>query len=386
MRAQNADRLVDVIKYQLNQRLVLLQKLISSENKKYIYGAGMCAQNTCALLREYTIEAEGFCVDREYYKENTHIMDRGVYCISDIENDTDDIDLIIGFENRARAMEVIKRYSGTKVKVYFFEDLFCFRSMDYKFFIENIASFQKAYELLEDELSREIFVAHINSRISNDYTEISRYDSKLDYGYDFSLLKIGEQEVFVDCGAFDGDTIEELLRYTNGKYKKIIAFEPDEKNYDILKNKIADHENISVIKSGVSDIDDVKKFYNDGSLYSNFVDTGLWGEKTRRDVYNDVDDYISVPVCKMDDRIKGEGVTVIKMDIEGSELSALRGAEKIITEYHPKLAICIYHKGEDLFSCINYIDSIVGDGVYRYYVRHHSDNITETVLYAVPIN
>ena len=72
------------------------------------------------------------------------------------------------------------------------------------------------------------------------------------------------------------------------------------------------------------------------------------------------------------------------MDVEGAELQSLQGAKRTIMKYRPKLAICIYHKNEDLFSCLLFINHIVGNDIYKYYIRHHSDNITETVLYAIP--
>ncbi len=117
------------------------------------------------------------------------------------------------------------------------------------------------------------------------------------------------------------------------------------------------------------------------TLGSNVVSSGVWGKQTRRDLYGDQDDYVEVPITKIDTIAKDEGITFIKMDIEGSELEALKGAQNVIINCCPKLAICVYHKSEDLFTIISYIHSI-SKGKYRYYLRHHSDNLTETVLYA----
>lgn len=76
-----------------------------------------------------------------------------------------------------------------------------------------------------------------------------------------------------------------------------------------------------------------------------------------------------------------ERVTMIKMDIEGSELEALRGARKTICRDKPRLAVCIYHKAEDMTEVPLYIKELVPE--YRLYVRHHSKEIGETVFYAV---
>ena len=74
-------------------------------------------------------------------------------------------------------------------------------------------------------------------------------------------------------------------------------------------------------------------------------------------------------------------ITMIKMDIEGSELEALKGAKKTIQRDKPKLAICIYHKPEDMADIPLYIKELVPE--YKLYIRHHSNFATETVLYAV---
>ena len=86
-----------------------------------------------------------------------------------------------------------------------------------------------------------------------------------------------------------------------------------------------------------------------------------------------------VEVRALDEVVDGK-VTFIKMDIEGAELQALFGAEKTIKKYKPKLAICIYHRLEDILEIPAYIHSIVPE--YKFYIRHYSFSTSETVLYA----
>ena len=78
---------------------------------------------------------------------------------------------------------------------------------------------------------------------------------------------------------------------------------------------------------------------------------------------------------------EGDKVTFIKMDVEGAELESLKGAEKTIRRDKPKLAICIYHKPEDMWTIPLYIKELVPE--YKLYIRHHSSGVCETVLYAV---
>lgn len=84
----------------------------------------------------------------------------------------------------------------------------------------------------------------------------------------------------------------------------------------------------------------------------------------------------------MSDDLFGEDVSFIKMDIEGAEMDALHGAAELIKSKKPKLAICIYHKLEDLWEIPLYIRSLVVG--YDFYVRQHTPLYLETVLYAIP--
>lgn len=83
----------------------------------------------------------------------------------------------------------------------------------------------------------------------------------------------------------------------------------------------------------------------------------------------------------MDDVAECKNATFIKMDLEGSEMQALKGAEKIIKANKPKLAICIYHSDKDMLEIIQYIYSLVPE--YKFFVRQHANSYNETVLYAV---
>ena len=72
---------------------------------------------------------------------------------------------------------------------------------------------------------------------------------------------------------------------------------------------------------------------------------------------------------------------MIKLDIEGAELEALKGARETILRHKPKLAICIYNKPEDMIDIPLYIKELVPE--YKLYVRHYTNTNDETVLYAV---
>jgi hypothetical protein len=88
----------------------------------------------------------------------------------------------------------------------------------------------------------------------------------------------------------------------------------------------------------------------------------------------------SINTVKLDDALKDEPVSFIKMDVEGSESNALLGAEEIIKNLKPKLAISVYHKDDDLAKIPLLIHEIVPE--YKFYLRHHTSAPVDTILYA----
>ena len=181
--------------------------------------------------------------------------------------------------------------------------------------------------------------------------------------------KLTENEIFVDAGCCNCYTDFRFTEFTNNKYKKIIAFEPSPKQYLECIEKSRDIQNISIHNSGL---------WNENTFLS-FDDTCTIGG-------THIIDYAGanatqVKLVKLDDVLDGEEATFIKMDIEGAELNALKGAEQTIIKYRPKLAICVYHKPEDIFEIPSYLLSLHSD--YNLYFRHYSFWHGETVLYAV---
>lgn len=88
---------------------------------------------------------------------------------------------------------------------------------------------------------------------------------------------------------------------------------------------------------------------------------------------------ISVDVITLDAYLKGKPVTLVKMDVEGAEMSVLRGMKETITRHKPRLAVCVYHKHQDILEITSYLLELVPE--YKFYLRHYNSNETETVLF-----
>lgn len=178
------------------------------------------------------------------------------------------------------------------------------------------------------------------------------------------------REFFVDAGCFDGFTTKSFFRWCKNE-GYAYCFEPD-------------HENIVTVQKTLS---------NAAGKYE-LIEKALWSKTTTLSMDakgnfatsvalpNKNDNLPRVEAAALDDLLGDEEVTFIKMDIEGAEAEALRGARKIITEQKPKLAISIYHKPEDILTIPQLI--LEYNSNYKFYLRHYSFSDYDTVLYAIP--
>ncbi len=186
--------------------------------------------------------------------------------------------------------------------------------------------------------------------------------------FDLPQLRINKKEFFVDGGCYDAQTTFNFAKWCDYNYYKILALEPDELSYKKCRSILLDKlQNVNCINAGLWSADGEISFNAEGSEASRIIEDGE-GKCTVKKLDN--------IVCK-----ETEGVTFIKMDIEGAELEALIGAKQTIKKYHPKLAISIYHKQEDIIELPSYILDI--DDSYNFYLRHYSLSDNDTVLYAL---
>ena len=182
------------------------------------------------------------------------------------------------------------------------------------------------------------------------------------------FMKFEEKEIFVDAGCYDLGTTLALARHC--KSVKSYAFEPDPKSYQrCLEVQRTHHESrlseVTVFPYGTWSHKDTLRFSPRGTGGSHICSGDL-----------------EIPVMPIDEAIiSGDRITMIKMDVEGAELESLKGAKQTIIKDKPKLAICIYHKPEDMWEIPLYIKELVPE--YRLYIRHHCRADSETVLYAV---
>jgi FkbM family methyltransferase len=181
---------------------------------------------------------------------------------------------------------------------------------------------------------------------------------------------------FVDCGAYDGDTLREWIPrkanlFSSGNFK-YHAFEPDPDNYSMLSKYVANlgtelQKNVILHYCAVGDA-------------AGHVSMVQGGDGTQ--LYKGVETGMTTPVVRLDEVLAQEKASVIKMDIEGFEPLALEGARGLLEKQRPALFICVYHRPEHLWSIPLWIHDL-GLG-YKLFLRHHGTSSSETVCYAIP--
>lgn len=332
--------------------------------KVALYGAGKYGKIALENIKKYLPQLEIVCFLDDNKVRNDHdIAGLRVTTLDELMEQDESFNILITNYYVTSVLEKIENKGFDINKIFFWGELLI-EDVEERVFHENKKHLQKVYCCLEDYLSKMLLQSMVTARFSKniDLFSLSREGEQY---FPENIFKLNEEEVFVDAGAYDGDTIEAFLAHTKQRYKYIYAFEPDNTNYESLLCRNY-KKNIKIFHAGLySETKEISFSANKGGS------SRIEGEGNG-----------NVQVLKFDDlELPEKNITFIKMDIEGSELEALQGMEKSIKKYRPKLAVCIYHKFEDLWKIPLYIKSLVPQ--YKLYIRNYTAYMDEVVLYAV---
>jgi FkbM family methyltransferase len=247
-------------------------------------------------------------------------------------------------------------------------------------FVRHLKGYAWAYGFFEDGLSRQLVLDRMRLYLME--TQLAP-NTNSDCYYEDGFISLSDNEVFVDGGAWDGDTAETFIkkmRAAGKTYSRIYSFEPSTNNFAKAQQRLAPYPNIEIIQKGLWASETSLQFFDsaENSAGSCFVAEGTMEGNVGGTVQQ-------VPLTSLDavfaNASDAELPTFIKMDIEGAEKGALLGAARCIMRKKPKLAICAYHKIEDIYDLPQTILSIRDD--YRFALRQHYAGSWDTVLYAV---
>ena len=230
---------------------------------------------------------------------------------------------------------------------------------------------EHAFSLFHDEADRAFFLRYLKAHLTMDYVRLDTpHDIALQYlAHDIPCTK--DYSMLVDCGGYDGDTYRQLIAGGH-EVKTLVAFEPQTDLYQRYAASVQASskppQQAFLFPCGVHSETTQLRFATCADAKSaGRLSAG--GEGT-------------IQCVKLDEALQGFAPTFIKMDIEGAETAALRGATDLITRHGPQLAICVYHGLSDLWEIPNIISSMRTD--YRYHLRSYNYMGLETVLYAFP--
>lgn len=221
----------------------------------------------------------------------------------------------------------------------------------------------------EDDASRAEYLANIRLRALGDPYDLPQPMKEESYFPEW-IFDLQSGEAILDCGAFDGDTIRAVIE-RQPEFGTIYAVEADSNSFAKLQAyvgslKLAQQGKIWLHSCALGAERGRVKFENDGTITSKISDAGAR----------------EVELFPIDELFASTSLTMIKMDIEGAEFDALRGARRVIERDRPILAICVYHSQQDIWRLPLLMREMVQD--YRMYLKTYSGDGIQTVAYAVP--
>lgn len=224
--------------------------------------------------------------------------------------------------------------------------------------LQNLAALEAARAMLADEQSRQCFDSIISYKITGEISQLRACESDRAQCMR-ELIAPHAHEHFVDAGAYNGDTVRELLSYTGEDFGNILALEPDRRNY----KKLA-------------------AYMEDLGAAARCVPVAAWSEKAtlafaqrsgRQAALSDTGE--PIPADSIDNLLEenpaggASSVTLVKYDVEGAERQALLGSARTIEKHRPRLIVAAYHRVEDMHELIPLVKKLRPD--YKIYLRRH---------------
>ena len=326
----------------------LWEYLRSTDKKIVLYGMGNGADKIISVAERYGIEiadffaSDGFVRGHQFHGKRvlSYTETKEKYGVSNI------IVLLSFASSLPDVLENIYRIAD-ECELYapdvpvFGDEIF-----NFAFYKENLDSINAARELFCDEESKRIFDNIIKYKLYGNIAYLRDAESSVDECY-LDILEAEKIKVSADLGAYNGDSIRELLRYAEN-LQRVVAFEPDKRNYRKL-TEWASGVDVKIDAHNLGAWSKMETLYFDGSGNRNASmsqNTSAFSDAINQRKKK----IIEVNADSPDNILAGEGVDYIKYDVEGSEYEALMGSEKTIKEFSPSLLVSLYHRSADIFS------------------------------------
>ena len=332
------------------ENMSVWEALQNTKEPIIMYGTGNGADKVFEVFRELGIEVAGVTASDGFVRERFFQGFR-VTPISEFLEKYEKFTIIITFgSSRLEVIENIKNLAEKQTVLVPCVPVIGNEIFDRKFLEENEEKLNKAYSLLADEKSKKVFENYVNFQFSGKLKYLFNMESEISDAFN-DYLKLNESENFIDIGAYRGDTVEQFLSFTNGKYSNILAIEPDGKTYKKLVENCKALKNFKALNGAVACVDGVVEFSSVAGRQSS-IGNGA-----------------EIQAFTLDKLSEKVIPTYIKIDAEGAEIDIINGGRNVIAEHRPKIKIATYHKNRDIFE-IPILLSELNEN-YKIYMCHH---------------
>ncbi|MBB4314421.1 FkbM family methyltransferase [Roseospira marina] len=367
-----------------------------------IYGAGRQGQFCLEGLRKHGLDADFFI---DSYTPNTEVSGLKVYRIKDVPN-PDSVQVFVAISDNVtygQSIDGVLRSAGFR-EIYDID--YILRNYEAVFlnFSEKPVVWYKGSadgrvdtsgikalrSLLKDPKSQMLLNRIIRFRSNFHHMNYVESDNEVEYfPSDVPFHNENIPLIFADCGAFRGETVAAALENWKGPKQAVCCFEANRFERENLEACLTEHASKTpethfyLCPMATWSSNTTLTF--DGSMgMGSSVVPGAEGAEGGASAAEPTASptQIRVPAMPLDAVFQDTPPTMIKMDIEGAEIEALKGASSIISETAPILAICLYHEPEHLWEIPILIHSMQKN--YDMYLRVHSLMCMSTVLYCVP--
>lgn len=344
----------------------VVKNFLQNVGNRYVYGRTNEAKSVAALL-----DIDGYIDD--FTNEKT-FLGKPVLKLNELPENACVLSTVV----QAFAVSALKKLEASG---HSFVDYFAFKVLSEltlpeipywvgakEHFESNLQEYQAVYDALSDDESRDVFERVMSFRLNYDISQMYCFTANLQGMYFEPFLNVqSDNPVFYDIGAYDGYNSDHFSRLYPSMQSAVL-FEPIPDQAEKLRQKYDDNSQFAVHELALSDHEGEVRF-NVNSTASRITDS---------------DEGICIQTTTLDAFFKAGGLRpdILKMDIEGAEISALKGAKNLIRDTTPNLAVSVYHAASHLTEAFRLISNMHPH--YKYYLRHYTEGYTETVLFAVP--
>lgn len=351
-------------------------RTLTRERPVWIFGAGNFGRDLCKVLQGLGYEVGGFI---ETKPKSSSVLDRPVLSWSDLHPKHQDVQLALGIFNRGMAFDQLLEVAAVAgyPDVLMPWDLYrqFGTELGWRFWLsgpdpilKNADRIANVHARLADEESRKTLLRICSFRLGQDIAYASFKHEQDQYFNELTLPAVsGRPMVYVDCGAYNGDTYLDLISKPDVACKTAYLFEPDPENYKAMVQAVQRRGGGAVCLPMAVAQEYSMLTFNAGNGEGGAIAAG---------------GNVHIAAAALDQMLPDAHVDFIKLDIEGAEALALEGAAQLIRRTRPVLALSLYHQPEDVWALPELLFELCPD--YEFFVRQHYYNTFDSVLYARP--